>query len=61
VGAPAGAKLDPKEVESFKNLEKAKGNEVRELLPGTFVVTPRSAKPESSTGGSGRSAQGAKP
>ncbi|MCX5732498.1 MAG: hypothetical protein NTY18_14380, partial [Deltaproteobacteria bacterium] len=61
VVAPAGAKLDPKEVESFKNLERAKGNEVRELLPGTFVVTPRSAKPESSTGGSGRSAQGAKP
>jgi len=40
VVAPAGKKLDPREVESFKNLEQAKGNEVREVLPGTFVVVP---------------------
>jgi len=59
--APAGAKLDPKEVESFKILEKAKGNDVRELVPGTFVVTPRSTKPDAATGGGGDSAQGAKP
>ena len=59
--APAGVKLDAREVEAFKNLEKAKGNEVRELLPGTFVVTPRSAEPRSSTGGGGEAAQGAKP
>ena len=36
--APAGQKLDPREVEAFKNQEQAKGNEVREVLPGTFVV-----------------------
>jgi hypothetical protein len=59
--APAGAKLDPKEVESFKILEKAKGNDVRELVPGTFVVTPRSTKPDAATGEGGDSAQGAKP
>jgi hypothetical protein len=59
--APAGVRLDRAEVESFKNLEEAKGNEVREPVPGTFVVTPKLAKPESSTGGSGKSVQGAKP
>lgn len=59
--APAGVKLDPGEVEAFKNLERAKGNEVRELLPGTFVVTPRTDGPKSSTGGGGEPAQGAKP
>ena len=32
VTAPAGVKLDPKEVENFKNLEKAKGNDVREIF-----------------------------
>jgi hypothetical protein len=43
--APAGQKLDPREVEAFKNQEQAKGNEVREVLPGTFVVVPPSAPP----------------
>jgi hypothetical protein len=45
VVAPAGAKLDPKELENFKNLERAKGNVVRELVPGTFVVHPENAQP----------------
>jgi len=38
--AHAGKHLDPREVESFKNAEGAKGNEVQEVLPGVFVVTP---------------------
>jgi hypothetical protein len=38
--APPGTSLDPREVENFKNLERAKGNEVREVAPRTFVVTP---------------------
>jgi hypothetical protein len=61
VMAPAGVKLDPKEVENFKSLERAKGNQVREILPGTFVVKPESAasgtQPEPGRG----SSQGAKP
>ncbi len=44
VFAPAGKQLDPREVENFKNAEIAKGNEVREVLPGTFVVIPGGAK-----------------
>ena len=59
--APAGVKLDPKEVENFKNLEKAKGNEVREVLPGTFIVSPEGARPGSPPGPGGASTQGAKP
>ena len=59
--APAGTKLDPKEVENFRNLEKAKGNDVREVLPGTFIVSPESAKPGNHPGGGGASTQGAKP
>ena len=59
--APAGVKLDPKEVENFKNLEKAKGNDVREVLPGTFIVSPESARPRSAAGSGGASTQGAKP
>jgi len=59
--APAGMKLDPKEVENFKNLEKAKGNEVREVLPGTFIVSPEGARPGNPPGASGASTQGAKP
>ena len=61
VVAPAGTRLDPKEVENFKNLERAKGNEVRELVPGTFVVTPESARQETPPGPGGTSSQGAKP
>jgi hypothetical protein len=37
---PAGTKVDPKELEAFRNLERAKGNEVHEVAPGTFVVRP---------------------
>ena len=59
VFAPAGKQLDPREVESFKNAEAAKGNEVREVLPGTFVVIPGSAKgtgsrPAEATGQEGK-------
>jgi hypothetical protein len=61
VVAPAGTRLDPKEVENFKNLERAKGNEVREIVPGTFVVTPESARQETPPGPGGTSSQGAKP
>ena len=61
VVAPAGVKLDPKELETFKNLEKAKGNEVREVLPGTFVVSPEGAKQANRSGDVGPSTQGAKP
>jgi hypothetical protein len=58
---PAGVKLDPKEVENFKNLEKAKGNDVREISPGTFIVSPESARPKAAAGSGGASTQGAKP
>ena len=64
---PGGTSVDPKELENYKNLERAKGNEVREVLPGTFVVTPENARPmtgpESSKGreASTDSKQGAKP
>jgi len=58
---PAGVKLDPKEVENFKNLEKAKGNDVREISPGTFIVSPDSARPKAAAGPGGESTQGAKP
>jgi hypothetical protein len=61
VVTPAGVALDPKEVETFKNLEKAKGNEVREVAPGTFIVTPEGARPGDPPGGGGASTQGAKP
>jgi hypothetical protein len=61
VAAPAGVKLDPKEVENFKNLEKAKGNDVREVLPGTFVVTPESARQGKPPDRAGAPQQGAKP
>jgi len=61
VAAPAGVKLDPKEVENFKNLERAKGNEVREILPGTFVVTPDSARQGKPPDRAGAAPQGEKP
>jgi hypothetical protein len=64
VVAPPGTVLDPREIENFKNLEKAKGNEVREVVPGTFVVTPENARPgqRPGTGGAASEApQGAKP
>jgi hypothetical protein len=61
VVAPAGTKLDPKEVENFKNLERAKGNEVREVMPGTFVVSPPGAKPAESTQSGQSPGQGATP
>ncbi len=61
VVAPAGAKLDPKEVENFKNLERAKGNEVREVMPGTFVVSPAGAKPAESNKSGEAPTQGARP
>jgi len=40
VAAPPGHRPDPQEVERFKAQEQAKGNEVKEVLPGTFVVVP---------------------
>jgi hypothetical protein len=58
---PPGVKLDPKEVENFKNLEKAKGNEVREVNPGTFIVSPESAPPADRPGADGAPTQGARP
>jgi hypothetical protein len=61
VVAPAGAKLDPREIENFKNLERAKGNEVREVLPGTFVVSPPVARPEKAAGSGEPQTQGARP
>jgi len=61
VVTPAGTRLDEKEVENFKNLEHAKGNEVREIAPGTFVVTP-SNTPAAKPPEGGRSfPQGGKP
>jgi hypothetical protein len=44
---PAGPRPDPAEVESFKNLERAKGNEVVEIMPGTFEVRPAGSAPPS--------------
>jgi hypothetical protein len=61
VVAPARSKLDPKEVENFKNLERAKGNEVREIIPGTFIVSPEEARPGPEVGKGGAPSQGAKP
>jgi hypothetical protein len=61
VVTPAGVTLDPKEVENFKNLERAKGNEVREISPGTFVVSPENARSKAAPGSGGTSTQGAKP
>ena len=64
VVAPPGTMLDPKEIENFKNLEKAKGNEVREVVPGTFVVTPENARSSQRPGTGGatpEASQGAKP
>ena len=58
--APAGKHLDPREVESFKNAEIAKGNEVLEVLPGTFIVVPAGTKGQG-TGAAAPPAQGAKP
>jgi hypothetical protein len=40
VAAPPGQRPDPQEVERFKAQEQAKGNEVKEVLPGTYVVVP---------------------
>jgi hypothetical protein len=40
VAAPPGQRPDPQEVERFKTQEQAKGNDVKEVLPGTFVVVP---------------------
>jgi len=61
VAAPAGVKLDPKELENFKNLERAKGNQVREVAPGTFVITPERDTPRNPAGEGGAPTQGAKP
>ena len=61
VVAPAGSRLDPKEVENFKALERAKGNEVREISPGTFIVSPERARPPPSAGSGGAPTQGANP
>jgi hypothetical protein len=58
---PPGTRVDPKELETFKNLEKAKGNEVREVSPGTFVVVPEKARSGQGAGPAGAVKQGAKP
>jgi hypothetical protein len=58
---PAGVSLDPKEVENFKNLERAKGNDVREVSPGTFVVSPANARSNGAPGSAGAPTQGANP
>jgi hypothetical protein len=52
VVTPSGTAVDPQELERFKNLERAKGNQIREVAPGTFVVTPA---------GSQKQGEGAKP
>jgi len=44
VVTPGGVTLDPREVENFKNLEHAKGNEVKQLGPQTFLVVPADQK-----------------
>jgi hypothetical protein len=61
VVAPSGVKLDPKEVENFKNLERAKGNVVREISPGTFIVSPEGGRAKAPAGANGATTQGAKP
>ncbi|HQR29467.1 MAG TPA: hypothetical protein PLL32_03590, partial [Anaeromyxobacteraceae bacterium] len=38
---PPGTAADPRDVERFKELERAKGNDVREVAPGKFIVSPR--------------------
>jgi hypothetical protein len=43
---PGGVTLDPREVENFKNLERAKGNEVKQLGPQTFIVVPAEPAPQ---------------
>ncbi|HET8724272.1 MAG TPA: hypothetical protein VFM53_08685 [Anaeromyxobacteraceae bacterium] len=40
---PPGTAADPREIERFKELERAKGNDVREIAPGKFIVSPREA------------------
>ncbi len=40
VVSPGGKSVDPRELENFRNLQKTRGAEVREILPGTFVVAP---------------------
>jgi hypothetical protein len=60
VVAPAGVTLNPVEVENFKNLEKAKGNEVREISPGTFIVSPKRAPSDAAAGPGTATPQGAK-
>jgi hypothetical protein len=61
VVVPPGTKVDPKAMENFRNLERAKGNEVREISPGTFVVTPEHSRTGSGQGAGGAATQGAKP
>ena len=46
VVTPAGQAVDRREVETFRNLERAKGNEVQEISPGTFVVRPAQPAPK---------------
>jgi hypothetical protein len=61
VVAPSGVTLNPAEVESFKNLERAKGNEVREISPGTFIVSPQKSRTDAEAGPGTAAPQGAKP
>ncbi len=61
VVVPSGTRMDPKDMENFKNLEKAKGNEVREVSPGTFIVTPQKDRSLAAPGPGTAVPQGAKP
>jgi hypothetical protein len=61
VVVPAGTRPDPKEMENFKNLERAKGNEVREISPGTFIISPQKERPVEAPGPGTAATQGARP
>ena len=58
---PAGTRMDSKEMENFKNLERAKGNEVREISPGTFIISPQKDRPGAAPGPGTAAPQGARP
>jgi hypothetical protein len=52
----AGQRMNPADLERFKLQEEAKGNRVREIGPGAFIVEPQTAGPQAappaSAGGS---------
>lgn len=62
IALPAGTRLDPAELARFTNLERAKGNDVREIRPGVFEVTPaKPAEPAAAEGAKAEPAGVAKP